>query len=100
MRDLFYWPNRAERETRKRIKLSVAAYAYEFESDSLMSDKEFDKLALSIDLSVSTNRPDLDKWFKKQFDPCTGMWIRKHPELEKIAELYARRKRKDAVLYA
>lgn len=43
-------------ETRNRIKLSVAAYAYEFKDNPIMSDADFDELASKIDTSVSTDR--------------------------------------------
>ena len=33
-------------EIRRRIRLSVAAYAYEVHNDSVMSDGEFDKECL------------------------------------------------------
>ena len=32
-------------EIRNRIRLSVAAYAYEYKDDPIMSDDDFDKLA-------------------------------------------------------
>ncbi len=67
-------------ETRKRIRLSVAAYAYECMGTSIMSDAEFDHLAYSIDLNINTRRPDLDVWFKANFKPHTGMWVNNHPE--------------------
>ncbi len=73
-----------DRETRNRIRLSVAAYAYECMNFSLLSDEEFDELAYSIDLKVNTRRPDLDEWFRNNFEPHTGMWIHKHPEREKL----------------
>jgi hypothetical protein len=74
-------------ETRKRIRISVAAYAYEFLNTPVMSDAEFDALAQSINLSIDTRRPDIDKWFRKNFNPSTGMWIHSHPELNRIAEI-------------
>jgi hypothetical protein len=76
-------------ETRNRIRLSLAAYAYEVMCVSIISDEEFDTLAKSIDLSIDTRRPDLDKWFRENFEPHTGMWIYSHPErfrLRKIIE--------------
>ena len=30
----------------------------------------------------------MDKWFKNHFDPSTGQWIHKHPNLKRIDELY------------
>jgi hypothetical protein len=77
-----------DQEIRNRIKLAVYAYSYEFLNESVVCDGDFDALALKIDLSVNTRRPDLDLWFRKQFQPDTGQWIHSHPELNKIAELY------------
>ena len=77
-------------ETRNRIKLSVAAYAYEFKDNPIMSDADFDELASKIDTSVSTTNPRLDYFFAQNFQPDTGMWIHKHPELSKIDYLYER----------
>jgi hypothetical protein len=74
-------------ETRRRIKLSVAAYAYEYMGQPTMTDAEFDKLATSIDLSINTRRPDLDDWFRKNFAPHTGMWIHKHPERYRLKQI-------------
>jgi hypothetical protein len=65
----------------------VAAYAYEFD-EPIMSDAEYDALARSVDLSKSTSRPDLDDWFCKNFSADTGMWIRNHPELQRIKALH------------
>jgi hypothetical protein len=74
-------------ETRNRIRLSLAAYAYEVMCMSIMSDEEFDTLAKSIDLSIDTRRPDLDKWFRENFEPHTGMWIYNHPERFRLRQL-------------
>ena len=79
-----------DKETKNRIRLSVAAYAYEFLSTPIMSDEEFDKLAYSIDLNVKTRRPELDSWFKRNFEPHTGMWIYGHPEKTKLAVIATR----------
>lgn len=82
------WGSQVETETRRRIRLSVWAYAYEYEAVSLVSDAIFDFEAMMVNLSVNTRRPDLDYWFRMNFKPYTGMWIRNHPELEKIKGLY------------
>lgn len=89
MYPLFHHQSEVEKETSKRIKLSVAAYAYEMCSTPVMTDEEFDNLAKSVNLSVSTSRPDLDEWWRKEFVSDTGMWIWKHPELARIGEIYA-----------
>lgn len=75
-------------EIRNRIRLSVAAYAYEVAADPIMSDGEFDKLALAIRPRELTGRPILDLFFLESFEPHTGIWIRDHPELAGIARLY------------
>lgn len=79
-----------EIETRRRIKLSVWAYAYEFESHSIVPDATFDMESYCVDLSIETDRLDLDYWFMGKFKPCTGMWIHQHPELDKIKIKYER----------
>jgi NAD-dependent DNA ligase len=75
-------------EIRNRIKLSVAAYAYEMEDDSIMSDADFDNLCREIKVNETTGNEKMDNFFKTEFNPSTGQWIHKHPELNKIAEIY------------
>lgn len=75
-------------ETRNRITLSLYAYAYEFDNTSIVTDSMFDELSLIINPKEKTNNKKLDKFFKQHFQPCTGMWIHKHPELEKIKNIY------------
>ena len=77
-------------EIRNRIRVAVAAYAYELENDPIMSDDEFDELARSIDPEVRTGNDLLDDFFWSDFSASTGQWIYKHPELEKIRWLYHR----------
>ena len=77
-----------EIETRRRILLSLWSYAYEFQNHSIVSDAVFDVEAYQVNLSVETDRLDLDYWFRAFFDPSTGLWIHKHPELNKIAAIY------------
>ncbi len=80
----------SEEQTRLRIRLSVAAYAYEYRHDSLMSDAEYDRLSRLVDTSILTGNIKLDKFFKKNFDPSTGMWIRKHPDKKGLENIYQR----------
>lgn len=88
------WGTPVEIERWKRIKLSVAAYAYEIMDDPIMSDRRFDKLAEGIVRGVDTGNPVLDRFFDTVFSPMTGMWIREHPDLEGIRLIYERRKRR------
>lgn len=74
------WGSAVERETWARIRVAVAAYAYDVDSQPIMSDADFDALAASIDVSVSTARPDMDAWFVAHFAPHTGQWVHAHPD--------------------
>lgn len=84
------WGSPVELERRRRIRLVLWAYAYEFRSDSIVSDAVFDEEAAKVDLSVDTGRPDLDEWFRREFSPITGQWVHQFPELDKVAALYGR----------
>mgnify|MGYP003155425231 CR=1 FL=1 len=76
------------KEIRNRILISVYAYAYEFRNESLIDDYEYDKLAQEIDVNISTNNMMLDKFFNDCYVSYSGSWILKHPEIEKIIEIY------------
>ena len=67
-----------------RIRLSVAAWTYEKYDHSIMSDADYDRMSLEVDPKITTGNRKLDKFFREQFDPSTGSWIHRHPELEKI----------------
>lgn len=82
------WGTPVEIERRNRIQLSIAAYAYEIMDDPLISDADFDAAAFSIQPEMDTGHPVLDKFFREEFSPSTGMWIRKHPELSGILDRY------------
>lgn len=72
------------REMNLRRALAVYAYSYEFLNESLVSDFEFDHMSKQVDTTIVTDDKDLDTFFKEHFEPCTGMWIYKHPHLEEI----------------
>ena len=82
------WGSDVEVEIRNRIKLSIAAYSYEFEDVSIMDDAQFDSLCKSIRPQLKTGNAKLDKFFKTKFDPSTGQWIHSHPEINQIKKLY------------
>lgn len=81
-------PTEVEKQRRIRILLSLYAYAYEFKARSIVSDAEYDNLALQVDTSISTGNRKLDNFFKKQYLSHTGQWIHKHPEKNKLEALY------------
>lgn len=83
------WGSPVEIERRRRILLSVWAYAYEMMDVSLVDDHTFDAECLKVNLLIATGNKKLDKWWRSNFDPSTGMWVRNHPEqgrLRQIAE--------------
>jgi hypothetical protein len=84
------WGSPIEIERRRRIRVSVAAYAYEILSESIMPDADFDKLCLEINPQINTGNKVLDKFFKEEFDPSTGQWVHTHPEKEKLQIIYDR----------
>lgn len=94
--DLFSWtppapsvsPARIAEEIKRRINVAVWAYAYELENDSLVSDQRFDSECRLVDLSIDTGRPDMDAWFRANFDPCTGQWVHAHPDKNGLHRIY------------
>lgn len=86
------WGTPIEKERHRRIMVLLWAYAYEFESDSLVDDHTFDRTCYEIRPHISTGHPVMDKFFKEQFDPCTGQWVHSVPEAEmiKLKALYKR----------
>lgn len=85
-----YKPTTIEIERRRRIKVSLWAYAYEIENHSIVDDMRFDLECYQLNLSLDTGNPQLDFWFRANFEPCTGMWIHKHPKLDGIKNIYWR----------
>lgn len=82
------WGTKEEKETKKRIQVALWAYAYEIESDPLVSDAEFDKMCESVDLKVDTGNKMMDDWFKENFEAHTGQWVHKHPQMGRLKDLY------------
>lgn len=82
------WGNPVEVQIWLRIKLSVAAYAYERKNTQIMADGDFDALAIQLDPSIATGNKQMDAFFRNKFDPSTGTWIHRHPELQKIDRLF------------
>lgn len=78
------------KERRNRIRLCVAAYAYENDLKPTMNDGEYDLLSAKINPAVKTGNALLDVFFAKEFSPYTSMWIHLHPELDKLKELHQR----------
>lgn len=99
------WGTEIQIERRNRIRLSMAAFAYEENHDLVMEDYEFDQLALKIRPEMNTTDdvtdPEqkkryerLDRFFREQFQPDTGQWIYFHPEIESVKKTYFKYYRK------
>lgn len=73
-----------------RIQVSLGAYAYEMHLHQIMSDQRWDALAKKIRPKMATGNRKLDRFFRQQFDPSTGLWIYKHPDLLGIRNIYTR----------
>jgi hypothetical protein len=84
--ETYRWGTAIERERHVRIKLLVFAYAYEVENDPLVTDQVFDTLARSSNTSIETGK--YDEWWKNNFNPYTGLWIHKYPEIDAIKRIY------------
>lgn len=82
------WGTPRELEIRRRIQISVAAYAYEIADSPIMSDRQYDWFAERICRNMGTCHPLLDEFFTCQFSPMTGMWIRTHPQLDGIKRAF------------
>lgn len=87
-----WYSKKINEQTRTRIRLMVAALAYEKYSNPIISDAEFDRLAGEVDLSVKTRRADMDRFFVKYFNPHTGMWINSlnKRDLKRVDDIYHR----------
>jgi hypothetical protein len=82
------WGSPVEVETRNRIMVAIAAYAYEVADDPIMSDPDYDELAKKIDVSVDTGNKELDAFFREHYADYTGQWVWKHPGADRLKQLY------------
>lgn len=55
-----------------------------------MPDELYDRLCMEVDPKIGTGNRKLDTFFRKHFDPSTGMWVLKHPEQGKLEAIYQR----------
>ena len=59
-----------------------------------MTDAEFDKLSREINPNEKTGNELIDRFFREEFMVDSGMWIRRHPELDKLKLIYETLRRK------
>jgi hypothetical protein len=84
------WGSPQEIERRRRILVSVWAYAYEIMDDPIVSDSVFDTESRAIDLNKETGDDALDFWFSENFNPDTGQWVHDHPDKTGLHKWYLR----------
>lgn len=82
------WGSEIEVERRNRIMVSLWAYAYEVMNESLVSDGKYDSTCRAINPRLRTGNEVMDRFFRDEFDPSTGVWIYKHPQIEVIYNAY------------
>lgn len=75
-----------------RIKIAVAAWAYEKGFKPIMSDGDYDELSKLVDAerAIATGNSRLDNFFRRHFDPSSGIWIHGHPDQRGLENIYAR----------
>lgn len=80
----------ANRVRRDRIRVAVAAWAYENAKPSPLSDADYDALSDKVQkhIKVATGNSRLDNFFKRHFTPHTGLWIHKHPDTDALRSIY------------
>ena len=81
-------------QSKLRDDLLLWAYAYEVEGVSLVSDEKFDAACKNIDSAILTGAYD-DFW-NTEFNPYTGMWIHKYPDIASVKVRFAKIEKKKA----
>lgn len=84
------WGSPEEIERRRRIRLAVWAYAYEYLSVSLVDDATFDREAYLVNPKMNTGNARLDRFFRTRFAPFTGQWVHSHPDKHRLAAIAKR----------
>lgn len=86
------WGKLSELVRKDRITVAVAAWAYENNHKPIMSDAKYDQLSQRVHAQrhIATGNHRLDRFFQRHFDPDTGLWVHKHPDLPAIENIYAR----------
>lgn len=86
------WGSLSEVVRRDRIKVAVAAWAYEHGHHPIMSDKAYDELSqlVAAEINIATGDHRMDRFFQRHFQADTGLWIHKHPDPRGLENIYAR----------
>jgi NAD-dependent DNA ligase len=71
-------------QRRLRIRLAICAYAYECLDEPLVPDHVYDEMSRRVDPSIETGHPVMDEFFRAAFEPNSGAWVRRHPEIDAL----------------
>ena len=84
------WGSLSEIVRRDRIKVAVAAWAYEHDHHPIMSDKAYDELSalVAAEINIATGDHRMDRFFQRHFQADTGLWIHKHPDPRGLENIY------------
>ena len=75
-------------ETWRRDQLAAVTFGIELRGHSIMLESDWDCIAARIDRTMGTCRPVVDEFFAAEFSPMTTAWIHRHPELDRIGEIF------------
>lgn len=86
------WGLLSELVKRDRIKVSIAAWAYEFNHRLIMTDAAYDSLSQQVQtqINIATGNHRMDRFFQRHFTAHSGLWIHEHPNIPGLANIYAR----------
>lgn len=76
---------------RDRIRIAVAAWAYEKDLRPTMTDGDYDAMSERVhsQRNVATGNHRLDRFFQREFNPDTGLWVHRHPDQKNLERIYA-----------
>lgn len=78
------WGTPTERERRRRIFLSVWAYADQFMNTKIVGEQEYDHESRMINLTIATGDNKWDAWWKENFKVGRTDWVRNHPHKREL----------------
>jgi len=86
------WGTLSELVRRDRIRVAVAAWAYETGHRPIMTDRQYDQLSQRVHetRNVATGNHRLDRFFSRNFQADTGLWVHSHPDKAGLENIYAR----------
>lgn len=74
----------------RRKQLASVTFGIELRGVSIMLESDWDRIAARIEPRVGTGNLLIDDFFAGCFSPMTTSWIHRHPELDKVGQLFDR----------